>query len=85
MANILAKHLKTLGANRQILCVTHLAQIAAAGHQHVVLEKEVREGSTQTLAHGVSGAGRVDEIARMLGGEAGSSRARAHARELLGS
>lgn len=85
VANTVARHLKSLGETRQILCVTHLAQVASAGHQHVSLVKEVADGVTETRATALQGASRVEEIARMLGGEEGSSRARAHAKELLGS
>ena len=49
------------------------------------LVKEVADGVTETRATALQGASRVEEIARMLGGEEGSSRARAHAKELLGS
>ena len=85
VANTVARHLKALGDTRQILCVTHLAQVASAGHQHISLVKNVADGVTETRATPLQGASRLEEIARMLGGEEGSARARAHAKELLGS
>jgi DNA repair protein RecN (Recombination protein N) len=67
-----------------VLCVTHLAPIAALAQHHVLVAKSVRGGRTRAGAAPVAGAERVSEIARMLGGEAGSAAALQHARELLG-
>jgi DNA repair protein RecN (Recombination protein N) len=82
-ANVVARHLNTLAANRQVLCITHLAQVASAGAHHLLITKSVEDGTTTTAAHYLSASARVDEIARMLGGEHPTARSRAHARELL--
>ncbi len=85
VATIVARHLQSIAETRQILCVTHLAQVASAGAQHLYITKEVVQGQTATRAVYLDKASRVEEIARMLGGDEGSAKARAHARELLGS
>ncbi len=77
--------LADLGARHQVLAVTHLAQVAALADRQVVVAKEVRDGRTVASASVVSGAQRVDEIARMLSGGAASSAAKRHAKELLDS
>lgn len=66
----------------QALCVTHLAQVAAAADQHLFVSKKVRQGKTQTRWQALTPEQQQDELARMLGG-ADSSAARAHAAELL--
>jgi DNA repair protein RecN (Recombination protein N) len=71
-----------VGAGRQVLCVTHLAPIAALAHQHVRVAKSVRGGRTRASAGVVAGDDRVAEIARMLGGDSGAA-ALEHARALL--
>ena len=86
-ASHVAEALATLAAERQVLVVTHLAQVAARADSHVVVNKEFveRSGSESTVANVsiVSGPARVDEIARMLSGDADSATARRHATELL--
>ncbi len=88
-ANALAQSLENLGRTHQVLVVTHLAQVAAAAKQHIVISKQVRQigdvESTVTMARSASGDDRIDEIARMLSGHPDSARARDHASELLGS
>ncbi len=68
---------------RQVLCVTHLAQLAAFADVHHVVEKQVRDGRTVTTSRVVAADERVAELARMLGGDAAASAGREHARELL--
>jgi len=68
---------------RQVLCVTHLAPIAALADHHLVVMKSVRGGRTRATVAALSEDERVAEIVRMLGGEAASAAARRHARELL--
>src|SRR5262245_30941404 len=82
-AGAVADKLATVGAGRQVLCVTHLAQVAARAHHHLQLAKAVRAGRTRATVTPLGGAERVDEIARMLGGDPPSETARRHARELL--
>jgi DNA repair protein RecN (Recombination protein N) len=80
----LADALHEVGEARQVLVVTHLAQVAArADHQISVLKQETG-GRTVTTAATVSGEERVAEVSRMLSGHPDSDAARAHARELLG-
>jgi DNA repair protein RecN (Recombination protein N) len=68
---------------RQVLCVTHLAQLAAFADVHHVVEKGLSGGRTVTTARRVAEDDRVTELARMLGGEATAQAGREHARELL--
>jgi DNA repair protein RecN (Recombination protein N) len=69
-------------AGRQVLCVTHLPQIAAYADHHFHVEKTEIAGRTETHVRKLNAAARKDELARMLGGHA-TSKARAHAAELL--
>jgi DNA repair protein RecN (Recombination protein N) len=78
------RHLADLGRRHQVLCVTHLAQVAAYADSQVAVTKRERGGRTVTSAHAVEGADRVAELARMLAG-LGSEPARRHAAELLES
>jgi DNA repair protein RecN (Recombination protein N) len=75
--------LADIGSRHQVLVVTHLAQVAAVAQAHVVVSKSVRGRQTVTVARHVEGEERVDEIARMLSGDASSGRAREHAAELI--
>jgi DNA repair protein RecN (Recombination protein N) len=81
-ASVVGEKLAAVGAGRQVLCVTHLAPIAALAHQHVRVTKSVRAGRTRAGAEVVTGEARVAEVARMLGGDA-SGAALDHARALL--
>ncbi len=69
---------------RQVLCVTHLAPIAALAQHHLTVTKSVRGGRTRATVAVLEDGERVAEVARMLGGEGGSAAAVRHARELLG-
>ena len=75
--------LGVLGAEFQVLCVTHLAQVAAFADRHVVVEKQDRGGRTVARATVVDGEERVRELSRMLAGVGESDHARNHAAELL--
>jgi DNA repair protein RecN (Recombination protein N) len=75
--------MKQLGANTQVLAVTHLAQVAACADAHVVVAKSVQGGTAATQVQLVTGEARVAEVARMLGGERLSGLA--HAQAMLGS
>jgi DNA repair protein RecN (Recombination protein N) len=72
------------GHGRQVLCVTHLAPIAALAQHHLRVSKSVRGGRTKAAVTAVGAAERVEEIARMLGGASVTAAAREHARDLLG-
>src|SRR5882672_2634553 len=83
-ASVVGEKLAAVGAGRQVLCVTHLAPIAALAHEHVRVAKSVRGGRTRVSAGLVAGDERVAEIARMLGGDASAAAAALeHARALL--
>lgn len=75
------RKMQELGAARQVLCITHLPQVAACASGHFIVSKDIRDGRTRTLLSPAEGASREKEIARMLGGQSDS--ALAHARALL--
>jgi DNA repair protein RecN (Recombination protein N) len=83
VADAVGNKLKRLGSRFQVLCITHLPQIAAYGDAHFHISKRVKHGRTVTDVSRLDRAGRVDELARMLAGAQVSDRARATARELL--
>ena len=72
-----------LAEQHQVLCITHLPQIAAFADVHFRIDKQTRGGRTHATIERVDGDARVDEIARMAGGEAISEATRRHARDLL--
>ncbi len=75
--------LATLGGHHQVLCVTHLPQVAAFADSHVLVAKDEVEGRTVAGASLLLDEARVNEISRMLAGVGGSAHARRHARELV--
>jgi len=81
-ADAVGRRLKRLAADRQVICVTHLPQIAAYGDHHIVIGKEARRGGTRVTAGAVTGERRVEELARMLSGRVTDTSLR-HGRELL--
>lgn len=83
VADAVGGKLRQLAANNQVICVTHLPQIAAFGSTHFHVWKEEERGRTRARVAMLGPEERVEEIARMLGGEERSESARAHARELL--
>lgn len=83
IARTLATHLKNLACNKQILCITHLAVIAAAADTHIKIQKEQAEHTSRTSACIIEGEARIEEIARMLAGDEISTASRIHAQELL--
>jgi len=84
-AEIVGRQLRALGERGQVLCVTHLAQVASQAHRQLRVAKQNDGKTTRTTIEGLSDAQRVDEIARMLGGVDVSDQARSHAREMLAS
>ena len=78
-----AEHMKQLSHSKQILCVTHLAVIAAHAHNQIKIEKTAQAGKTFTHAGKIVGEKRIEEIARMLSGDEASSVSMLHAKELL--
>ncbi|MDP9013836.1 MAG: DNA repair protein RecN [Pseudomonadota bacterium] len=83
IAEIVGRQLRELGQRSQVLCVTHLAQVAAQAHDQFRVTKQTDGKITRTAVQTLSSAERVDEIARMLGGVHITDQARAHAREML--
>ena len=76
--------LRDVAARHQVFVVTHLAQVASRANHHLLVEKKVEGGApTATRVRALSDDARVEEIARMLGGDPGSATSREHARELL--
>src|SRR6185369_4982975 len=68
IAEVVGQKLRRLGGQRQVLCVTHLPQVAAQGHHHLLVAKSSDGRSTQTRIDVLDDKSRRDEIARMLGG-----------------
>ncbi len=83
VAEIVGRELRGLGSGGQALCVTHLAQVASQGHQHLQVSKLSDGRNTRISVTALNGEARVEEIARMLGGLEITARARAHALEML--
>jgi DNA repair protein RecN (Recombination protein N) len=83
VAGVVADKLAAVAEARQVLCVTHLAPIAARAAHHVRVAKTVRGGRTRAAATVLDEDARVAEVARMLGGDGASATAQRHARELL--
>jgi DNA repair protein RecN (Recombination protein N) len=83
VAEIVGRKLKQLARFHQILCVTHLAQIAAFGDAHFMIEKEERKGATRSRVLTLAPEDRPAEIARMLGGDETNDKYLRAARELL--
>jgi DNA repair protein RecN (Recombination protein N) len=75
--------MREVAAHHQVFAITHLPQIAARGHHHIVVSKGARGGVTTSDVQVVTDEARVDEIARMLGGSPESATSREHAKELL--
>jgi len=84
VAAVVAQKLAKAAEGRQVLCVTHLAPIAARAAHHVRVSKGVRAGRTRVSAEVLTGEARVEEVARMVAGARVTETARGHARELLG-
>jgi DNA repair protein RecN (Recombination protein N) len=82
-ANAVGAKMKQIAAKRQVLCITHLPQVAAAADAHYVVSKHVREGRTLSEITLLDRKSRVTELARMLGGQGDA--ARKHAEALLKS
>ena len=84
-AEAVGQKLKTLSRAQQVLCITHLPQIAAFADQHFLIEKSERRGRTQTGVRQMEHAERVEEIARMLSGASLTDTSLRHAEQMLAS
>ena len=83
VAEIVGRQLRTLGERAQVLCVTHLPQVASQAHAHVRVAKLTDGKTTRTVLRVLGADERVEEIARMLGGVSITDKAREHAAEML--
>jgi len=83
MGNAIGNKMTAVAANHQVICITHLPQVAVHGKHHFVVVKTVAEGRTKTEITPLTDGNRVEEIARMLGGRDSTSVALRHAREML--
>lgn len=83
IAEVVGKKMQELGAHKQILSITHLAQVASHGHQHWKIEKQTRDNNTFTQVSALSQNERVAELARMMGGLKVTEQTLNHAAEML--
>jgi DNA repair protein RecN (Recombination protein N) len=83
VAEVVGQKLRALGSRCQVLCVTHLPQVAAQGHSHLRVSKHSEGNSTHTRIEALNTDGRRDELARMLGGVEITRETRAHAKQML--
>jgi DNA repair protein RecN (Recombination protein N) len=83
VAEIVGQMLKKLSKKYQIICVTHLAQVAAQGEDHMKVEKTQKDGLTFTSVTSLSRKERADEVARILGGIKISNKTRIAAEEMI--
>jgi DNA repair protein RecN (Recombination protein N) len=83
IAEIVGQKLRRLSQNRQVLCVTHLPQVASQAHQHLFVAKNQNAAVTSSTVRRLSDEERVAEVARMLGGVTITENTLAHAREML--
>lgn len=81
--DVVGRMLRELGGATQVLCVTHLAQVASKAHHHLRVEKTVSKKAVSTRIDKLSGEAQVQEIARMMGGSIESKQSLAHAKEML--
>lgn len=84
VAEVVGRKMKLLGKERQVLCVTHLAQVAAQADHQWSVSKAAAGGAVKSRVSVLDDAARVEEIARMLGGLAITATTRKHAAEMLG-
>lgn len=84
VASVLGQKLAALGRGRQVICVTHLPQVAAAADYQFAVSKKLEAGQATTVVQPLSATARIDEIARMLGGLEITETTRQHASELIG-
>ena len=83
VAEIVGQKLRSLSLNRQVMCVTHLPQVAAQAHHHLYVEKNNKTDITSSNVRLLTENERIEEIARMLGGVTITANTLAHAKEML--
>ncbi|MGF1754570.1 DNA repair protein RecN [Vibrio makurazakiensis] len=82
-AAVVGKMLRQLGESTQVMCVTHLPQVAGCGHQQLFVAKDTKSGKTETQMHNLDEQQRISELARLLGGSQITESTLANAKELL--
>ena len=82
-SSLVGRKLKAVAARQQVLCITHLPQVAVFADHHYLVAKTVAAGRTVTSLQLLSGESRIDEIARMLGGVTMTAKSREHAAEMI--
>ena len=85
VAEVVGLQLRALGQHRQVVCVTHLPQVAALGHHHYQVSKSTDQKTTVTEINPLDNTQRIDEIARMLGGLKITEQTLSHAKEMIES
>ena len=83
VAEVVGQKLRALGIERQVLCVTHLPQVAAQGHHHLRVSKNDTGDGTRSRIDTLDTSARIDELARMLGGVEITGATLAHAQQML--
>jgi len=83
VAEIVGRQLRQLAQHRQVICVTHLPQVAALGHHHLQVSKQTEDNATSSQILSLNDSQRVDEIARMLGGIEITEQTLSHAKEMI--
>ena len=79
----MGRELRAIGEHRQVMCITHLAQVAANAHHHYRVNKYSEESDTSSAIEYLSRSDRITEIARMLGGVTLTENTFLHAQEML--
>jgi len=85
MGRAIGAKLQKVARHHQVICITHLPQVAVCGATHFAVRKEIAQGRTRTLIDRLDGAARIEEVARMLGGRDSTDSVLRHARDLLKS
>jgi DNA repair protein RecN (Recombination protein N) len=83
VAEAVGRRLRDISEDNQVLCVTHLPQIAAFARSHFSVRKEIIKDRTETIAKRLDESERIQELSRMLGGETITQTVRNHALEML--
>src|SRR4029078_7587358 len=83
LGSIIGSKLRTLAAHHQVLCITHLPQIASYADRHLTVRKQVAGSLTQTTVRVMEGGERIEELAEMIGGQRITDTTRAQANEML--
>ena len=83
IAEIVGKQLRLLGKSNQVICITHLPQVASQAHQHLRVQKQSKKQRTQTNVYPLNSSERIEEIARMLSGVEITEQSLAHAEDMI--